>query len=170
MNNIGNLIRKDRIQKGLSQDELAKKLGYKSRSSINKIELGLQDIPKNKVSSFARILSIQPESLINWNETFNETNRRIEKTINDKLSFSNFIESIGWNISQSCIQTKEHHLGNYNDGSPVMYEECTYEYKLSKDGLSVTLSQDEYDKLLETQKNNLNDELLNIAKKRIGYI
>lgn len=168
MNNIGNLIREHRIQKGLSQDELAKKLGYKSRSSINKIELGLQDIPKNKVSSFARILSIQPESLINWNETFNETNRRIEKTINDKLSFSNFIESIGWNISQSCIQTKEHHLGNYNDGSPVIYEECTYEYKLSKDGLSVTLSQDEYDKLLETQKNNLNDELLNIAKKRIG--
>ena len=38
-------IRRRREELGLSQDELAKKLGYKSRSSINKIEKGENDIP-----------------------------------------------------------------------------------------------------------------------------
>ena len=33
-------IRKRREELGMSQEELAKKMGYKSRSSINKIEMG----------------------------------------------------------------------------------------------------------------------------------
>ena len=37
---IGERIRQMRIGLGLSQDELAKLVGYKSRSSINKIEIG----------------------------------------------------------------------------------------------------------------------------------
>ena len=33
-------IRSRREELGISQDELAKRIGYKSRSSINKIEMG----------------------------------------------------------------------------------------------------------------------------------
>ena len=36
---IGERIKYRREQLGLSQDELARRLGYKSRSSINKIEM-----------------------------------------------------------------------------------------------------------------------------------
>lgn len=49
-------IRNRRIEIGLSQDELAKRLGYKSRSTINKIELGINDIPQSKVVAFAQAL------------------------------------------------------------------------------------------------------------------
>lgn len=52
------MIKKRREQLGMSQDELAKKLGYKSRSSINKMELGLQDVPQKKVKDFAKVLSV----------------------------------------------------------------------------------------------------------------
>ena len=52
------MIKKRREQLGISQDELAKKLGYKSRSSINKMELGLQDVPQRKVKDFAKVLSV----------------------------------------------------------------------------------------------------------------
>lgn len=52
------MIKKRREQLGMSQDELAKKLGYKSRSSINKMELGLQDVPQRKVKDFAKVLSV----------------------------------------------------------------------------------------------------------------
>ena len=41
---LGDMIKKRREQIGMSQDELAQKVGYKSRSSINKIELNKQDL------------------------------------------------------------------------------------------------------------------------------
>ena len=41
---------------GLTQQELADKMGYKSRSAINKIECGLRDISQSKIQAFAEAL------------------------------------------------------------------------------------------------------------------
>ena len=41
-------IKLRREQLEITQDELAKKIGYTSRSTINKIELGKNDIPQSK--------------------------------------------------------------------------------------------------------------------------
>lgn len=49
-------IRARREELGLSQEELAARMGYKSKSSINKIEMGINDIPQSKVIAFARAL------------------------------------------------------------------------------------------------------------------
>lgn len=61
---IGDRIRFRREELGLSQDELAQKLGYKSRSSINKIEKGQNDIPQSKVRDFAIALDTTAEYLL----------------------------------------------------------------------------------------------------------
>ena len=53
---IGDRIKARRIELGLTQDELAKKLGYKSRSTINKIELNINDITQPKIIDFAAAL------------------------------------------------------------------------------------------------------------------
>ena len=53
MNELGSLIKRKREELGLSQEELARILGYKHKSSINKIELGLADVPRTKVPAFA---------------------------------------------------------------------------------------------------------------------
>ena len=53
---IGDRIKERREALGWSQDELAQRLGYKSRSSINKMELNIQDVPQRKVKDFARVL------------------------------------------------------------------------------------------------------------------
>lgn len=53
---IGDRIKHRRLMLGMSQDELARKLGYKSRSSINKMEIGSQDIPQRKVRELAEAL------------------------------------------------------------------------------------------------------------------
>ena len=46
-------IKARREKLGMSQEELATKLGYKSRSTINKIEMGKNDITQSKIIAFA---------------------------------------------------------------------------------------------------------------------
>jgi repressor LexA len=65
---IGTKIKKLREELGLSQDELAVKMGYKSRSSINKIENGTNDIPQSKVIAFAKALNTTVAYLMDWEE------------------------------------------------------------------------------------------------------
>lgn len=62
-------IRARREELGISQEELAKRLGYKSRSSINKIEKGENDIPQSKIVAFAQALRTTPEALMGWEQS-----------------------------------------------------------------------------------------------------
>ena len=65
---IGERIKAKRIELGLSQEELAKKCGYKSRSSINKIELA-RDLPLKKVEVMATALECSPSYLMGWDSS-----------------------------------------------------------------------------------------------------
>lgn len=53
---IGERIRDRRELLGLSQEELAKMIGYTSRSSINKIETGVQQLRQSKIKAIADAL------------------------------------------------------------------------------------------------------------------
>lgn len=64
---IGERIRKRREELGYTQDELAKKLGYKSRSSVNKVEMA-REIPMKKVKLYADVLDMTVPSLMGWEE------------------------------------------------------------------------------------------------------
>ncbi|MCL2508670.1 MAG: helix-turn-helix domain-containing protein [Oscillospiraceae bacterium] len=57
-------VKNRRESLGMTQDDLAQKLGYKSRSSINKIELGISDIPLSKIHEFANALHSDPLYLL----------------------------------------------------------------------------------------------------------
>ena len=46
---IGQRIKRRREELQMSQEELANKIGYKSRSSINKIELDLYNLKQSKI-------------------------------------------------------------------------------------------------------------------------
>lgn len=64
MDTLYDRIRFLRIQRNLSQDELAKLTGYTSRSTVNKIESGLIDISIGKLSLFAKALNTTPGYLL----------------------------------------------------------------------------------------------------------
>ena len=66
ISSIGQRIKSRREELGLTQDELAKKLGYQSRSSINKIELGRQNLTQSKIKDFAVALNVTPSYLMGW--------------------------------------------------------------------------------------------------------
>lgn len=50
----------------LSQNELAQMLGYRSPSTIAKIESGDNDIPQSKIEAFAEALQTTPAYLMGW--------------------------------------------------------------------------------------------------------
>lgn len=61
-------IKERRLELNISQEELAKKIGYRSRSTINKIEQGINDIPQTKIEAFAKALNCTPAYLMGWEE------------------------------------------------------------------------------------------------------
>ena len=61
-------IKNIRTARGLSQNELAKLMGYKDPSSIAKIESGQNEIPLSKIKEFAKILDVTPGDLMGWND------------------------------------------------------------------------------------------------------
>lgn len=63
---IGDRIKSRREELGMSQEELAKKVGYKSRSSVNKIEIDGRGLPQNKIVLFAKALETTPAYLMGW--------------------------------------------------------------------------------------------------------
>lgn len=68
MSTIGSRIRNRREELGLSQDELGKRLGYKSRSSINKIELDQRNLTQSKIKAIADALETTPAYIMGWDE------------------------------------------------------------------------------------------------------
>lgn len=57
-----------REKQGLSQQDLAEKVGFKTASAVNKIELGLRDINQSKVVAFAQALETTPSYLMGWDD------------------------------------------------------------------------------------------------------
>lgn len=65
---IGERIAQRRRDLNMTQEDLALKLGYKSKSTINKIELGINDVKQSKVIEFAQALDTTVQYLMGWDE------------------------------------------------------------------------------------------------------
>lgn len=83
MSTVGENILRMRKRLGLTQEELAKMMGYKSKSTINKIELGINDIPQSKIVQFADVLGTTPAHLMGWNDEEIETNTPEEPKLSE---------------------------------------------------------------------------------------
>ena len=65
---IGNRIKQLRLERELSQDELARRSGYGSRSTINKIELGINDVRRSKIKAIAEALGVDVGEILSWDK------------------------------------------------------------------------------------------------------
>lgn len=57
-----------RTEKGMTQDELAHAVGYKSRSTIAKIESGERDPHQSMIAAIAKALDTTPAYLMGWED------------------------------------------------------------------------------------------------------
>lgn len=69
----GRNLKRLRQERGMSQEELAKALGFKNRSSINKIEIGRSNIPTDLITRTAEILGVSPLELFQEEPEAQET-------------------------------------------------------------------------------------------------
>lgn len=61
---FGANIKRLRLARGLSQDDLAALCGYTSRTTVAKIEAGAIDIPQRKIKAFAAALHVSPKDIL----------------------------------------------------------------------------------------------------------
>ena len=68
METIGTRIKKRREELEMSQETLASKLGYKTRSSIARIENDNRELPQSKIYMIAQVLQTTPAYIMGWEE------------------------------------------------------------------------------------------------------
>ena len=66
MAEIGKRIKLRRESLRMTQKELATKIGYNDKSTIAKIENGVNGVPRNKVAAFAEALDVSECYLMGW--------------------------------------------------------------------------------------------------------
>lgn len=92
MTKISDRIKQRRIELNMSQDDLAKKLGYKSRSSINKIERDASGLPQTKIAAIAKALDTTPSHIMGWDEEIEERPSEMATQFATMLKDPDFIE------------------------------------------------------------------------------
>lgn len=69
---VGERIKRRREELGLSQSELAIKMGYSGKTSVSKAETYGDNITTDKIKKFADALQTTPSHLMGWDESADE--------------------------------------------------------------------------------------------------
>lgn len=162
LDNTGERVKKRRESLNLTQEELAKRAGYKSRSSINNIETG-RPVSQKIVEKLATALNVSPSYLMCWTDddgldirdtnTIDLTQRKessdfdkatfeISEEIKNKNAFINYINSIGYEFVEPN--------------------------QIKKGSVLVEISDNELLDLEEKSSNYTDELLMELIKKKIG--
>lgn len=162
LDNTGERVKKRRESLNLTQEELAKRAGYKSRSSINNIETG-RPVSQKIVEKLATALNVSPSYLMCWTDDdgldirdthpSDLTPRKapsdsdkavfeISKQIKTKNAFINYINSIGYEFIEPN--------------------------KIKKGSVLVEITDNELLDLEEKSSNYTDELLMELIKKKIG--
>lgn len=100
---IGSRIKARRTELGLSQRELAVRLGYNDHTTLTRIEGGKVDLPQSRLVKIAEVLGVTPGFLMGWEQEPEEAGALAAKMLQDPAAFrllQNFLT-----LSQSDRQT-----------------------------------------------------------------
>ncbi len=87
---LGEKVKLKREELNLSQEELAEKMNYKSKTSIHKIEVGITDLPLSKVKELADVLKTTPAYLMGWEEKKEEKDIFSQLTVEELAKLEKF--------------------------------------------------------------------------------
>lgn len=148
---IGNKIKIRRKELNITQEELAKMTGYTTRSTINKIEQGINDIPLSKVSVFAKALNTTPSYLMGWEE---------ENNIDIDMNMSNNQGTISNNIGSDSSESNNTYTTNNYYSSP-----CSQGEKIVNHDVETSITSKElFYELLLTLKDMSDEQLKDMIR------
>lgn len=141
---IGERIKNRRVELNITQDELARRLGYSDKSSISRIE-NSSKLTLNKVPLLADALNVSPSYLMGW-----------EDEINVDMDMRNNSGTISNNIGSDSSESNNTYTTN-NDYSSL----CSQREKSSNKDTKATITSKElfYEMLMVLK--DMDDEQLN---------
>ena len=107
---VGERIKELRINLGLTQEELAYKIGYKSRATVNKIESGEREITQSMIVKFANALHVTPSVIMGWENLPHNQEGEKDKIMTvlskrkDILAFVNLLVDNEEEIDESAVE------------------------------------------------------------------
>ena len=101
---IGIRIMERRQQLGLTQEDLAFRMGYKTKSAINKIELGINDVSQSKVVKFAEALHTSVAYLMGWDEQNEKPTEKDDGLSKEKKELIDCIKKLPEDKAQMLLQ------------------------------------------------------------------
>lgn len=128
----------------MTQKELAQKID-KTESSIRKYEKGLVTIPLNVLEEIASALNVNCVDLMGF-EYWDLKDPNQIRGIKEQLEFDSYLRSIGFAVKDEVI---EWHWEDANETDPAKQVKVAdkVEYTLTKNGNSVTFTEEEFEKL-----------------------
>ncbi len=91
---IGERVKELRCNLGMTQEELAKSIGYNSRSAINKIESGERRLNQNTISKLAKSLQTTPSYLMGWEDEETENKKNPPVALSEREILKSMIDSV----------------------------------------------------------------------------
>ena len=125
MNRLGEKIKSIRIKNKLTQEAFAKLLGYNSKSTINKIEKGINEISFNKLLLLLDVFNLTFDELMDDINDYNYSNDDIKLLENNIILINNLKTNYHIVHSKSaseCIRFATSELQNYlykSSGFPI---------------------------------------------------
>lgn len=142
---FGKNLKRLRLQKGMSQEELAHAMGFKNRSSINKIEVGKNDLPRSLVVRAAEVLGVSPLELFAEDENKEQEFIILDDGYREEDAIAKLDIAIGNLINN--IGNHTNNIENSTSFDPDFFLEFR---KLSKKNQEQVINYTKF--LLETQK------------------
>ena len=123
---LGNKIKRLRIEKGMTQEELANILGYSSRSTINKIESDINAISYDKLLKLVELFNVDVQELIN---NVNELNKEDINNMIDHMVIDELLDFMHDSpVAFNAIENIKRKL--LNEGFIELYESNSFNLKL----------------------------------------
>lgn len=109
---IGEKIRKRRMELGWSQRDLAFKMGYTNNSTVAKIEQGKVDVSQSRVLQFSKVLGVPIAYLMDWDESEKEPSLDETALTEGELMLLDLFNRVPKDKQQMVLQMIRAALGN----------------------------------------------------------
>ena len=105
---IGERIKQRRIELNLTQEELAKRLGNKTRASVCTVERDKEDLTTTRIMMYAKALECTPAYLMGWEDAEKKITGKTPEENKQALITRMVMDDVFWNYAKLMYFLPQH--------------------------------------------------------------